>query len=180
MIILPRLDAAVAMLPRPTPRRRRHASKHRDFRHFPGYSRAPEQVRLLADLRAVIAEAPLYEPAMPRTGKLLSVAHDQLRPARLADRQGRRLSLSGPATRRRGQPWPPMPHDAAWRCGGELADYPALPEACLINYYAARPGSAAIVTRTRRTGRRRCSRSRSATTRCSTSAACSGAIPRPA
>lgn len=34
-----------------------------------------------------------------------------------------------------GQPWPPIPDDilTVWR---ELADYPVMPEACLINHYA--------------------------------------------
>ncbi len=42
--------------------------------YFPRFLTAAGQVALLAEIRQVIAAAPLYTPAMPRTGKPFSVA----------------------------------------------------------------------------------------------------------
>ena len=43
------------------------------FKYIQGAFDVDGQRRLLAELRAVLEEAPLYTPAMPRTGKPLSV-----------------------------------------------------------------------------------------------------------
>ena len=43
------------------------------FRYLPGKFGPLAQIELLAAVHAVLAEAPLYTPAMPRTGKPLSV-----------------------------------------------------------------------------------------------------------
>lgn len=105
------------------------------FRHHPGVLDRPGQERLLADLRGIIAEAPLYAPAMPRTGKLLSVRMTNCGPLGwLTDKQGGyRYQATHPET---GRPWPAIPAVLLdiWR---EYAKFNALPEACLINYYAA-------------------------------------------
>ena len=111
------------------------------FQHIPGYLERSSQVRLLDEIRAVIRQAPLYTPAMPRTGKLLSVQMTNCGTLGwLADKDGGyRYQAWHPAT---GQPWPPMPAALLdmWR---DLANFPAPPEACLVNYYAgaARLGS---------------------------------------
>ena len=43
------------------------------FRHLPGYLDGPAQRALLAEVEKGVAEAPLYVPTMPRSGKPLSV-----------------------------------------------------------------------------------------------------------
>ena len=111
------------------------------FQHFPGYLGRGEQEALLVDVRAVIAAAPLYAPAMPRTGKLLSVRMTNCGALGwLTDQAGGyRYQATHPAT---GRAWPPMPARLLdlWRV---LADISVPPEACLVNYYAgaARLGS---------------------------------------
>lgn len=96
---------------------------------------------MLADLRLVMAAAPLYSPAMPRTGKLLSVLMTNCGSLGwLTDKVGGyRYQDFHPVT---GRPWPPIPA-ALLKLWDELADFDAPPEACLVNYYAgtARLGS---------------------------------------
>lgn len=111
------------------------------FRHFPGYLDRAAQTVLLDAVRCAVADAPLYVPEMPRSGKPLSVAMTNLGPLGwLTDKAGGyRYQATHPVT---GQPWPPMPVQlvALWRA---ITTYPALPEACLVNYYGpdARLGS---------------------------------------
>lgn len=99
------------------------------------------QQRLLAAVRRVIAAAPLYVPTMPRTGNALSVRMTNCGPLGwLTDKErGYRYEPRHPVT---GERWPPIPDQLLdlWR---ELACYPALPEACLVNWYGpgARMGS---------------------------------------
>jgi alkylated DNA repair protein (DNA oxidative demethylase) len=105
------------------------------FRHLPRCLDEERQRFLLAELRDVIATSPLFTPTMPRTGKAFSVRMTNCGTLGwVSDRQrGYRYQPSHPAT---GAPWPPMPEIllALWR---QLAGYPAPPEACLVNYYAA-------------------------------------------
>ena len=111
------------------------------FQHFPGYLGRPEQELLLAEVRQMIAVAPLYAPAMPRTGKELSVRMTNCGTLGwLTDKAGGyRYQATHPVT---GQAWPPIPDMllALWQ---KLANFPSPPEACLVNYYAgtARLGS---------------------------------------
>lgn len=111
------------------------------FRHLAGYLARPEQEALVADLRRIIADAPLYQPSMPRSGKSLSVQMTNCGVLGwLTDREGGfRYESRHPLT---GRPWPAIPDRlmALWRA---LTDCPAPPEACLVNYYdrAARLGS---------------------------------------
>lgn len=108
--------------------------------YAPGYFDEVAQRALLADVDAALAEAPLYRPTMPKTGKAFSVEMSNCGPLGwVSDRDGGyRYQATHPMT---GRPWPPIPELAlkAWR---ELSDYPALPDACLINFYdaAARMG----------------------------------------
>ena len=104
--------------------------------HVPGYLDGDEQAALLADLRAVIAAAPLFVPRMPRTGKPFSVRMSNCGPLGwVSDTAGYRYQPNHPDT---GEAWPPMPALVlrAWR---DLAGDAPPPEACLINYYA--PGA---------------------------------------
>ena len=92
------------------------------------------QAGLLGEIRAVIARAPLYVPAMPRTGKPMSVRMTNAGPLGwVTDKErGYRYQAGHPQT---GEPWPPIPQSLLdlWT---KLAGYPHPPQACLINYYA--------------------------------------------
>lgn len=92
-----------------------------------------EQRALVAAFRAILAEAPLFRPEMPGTGKAFSVRMSNCGSLGwVSDRDGGyRYQPTHPLT---GRPWPPIPAPvlAIWR---DHADYPADPEACLINWY---------------------------------------------
>jgi len=104
-------------------------------RHLPGHLDAAAQARLLAAVGDVIAAAPLFRPTMPKTGKPFSVAMTNCGALGwVSDRErGYRYQEHHPETRR---PWPAMPAmlRELWE---ELAGYPAPPQACLVNVYAA-------------------------------------------
>jgi DNA oxidative demethylase len=90
------------------------------------------QERLVADLRAVLAEAPLFTPRMPRTGTPFSVRMTNCGPLGwVSDVVGYRYQPTHPDT---GRPWPPIPPVLleAWRTH---SGFPADPEACLVNWY---------------------------------------------
>jgi alkylated DNA repair protein (DNA oxidative demethylase) len=91
------------------------------------------QAALLAAIGEVIRAAPLYTPRMPRSGRPFSVQMTNCGELGwVSDEAGYRYQATHPAS---GAPWPPIPNIviAAWR---ELASYPHLPEACLINFYS--------------------------------------------
>lgn len=103
------------------------------IRHLPGYLDRARQEELAEIVRAIVAEAPLYTPAMPRTGKKMSVRMTNCGPLGwVTDKErGYRYQPTHPAT---GRPWPAIPamlHDI-WR---DTADSDIEPEACLINHY---------------------------------------------
>jgi len=109
------------------------------FRYLPGYLDAAAQAALVAELRAVVADAPLIRPTMPRSGRPFSVRMTSAGShGWFADRAGYRYLARHPET---GRPWPAIPEAllALWR---DVAGYPADPECCLINFYepAARMG----------------------------------------
>ena len=93
----------------------------------------PDQQRtLLGEIRAVLVEAPLYGPVMPRSGNPYSVRMSNCGPLGwLSDRDGYRYSPVHPLTQR---PWPAIPALVLdlWRQATGMA---YAPEACLINYY---------------------------------------------
>ena len=101
---------------------------------FPQALAREGQTALLAAISEVIAEAPLFTPTMPRSGKPMSVRMTNCGPLGwVTDKErGYRYQATHPQT---GKPWPPIPAALLelWR---ELARYPAPPEACLVNYYA--------------------------------------------
>ena len=101
---------------------------------YPGLIAGQEQSGILLRLRAVIAEAPLFAPTMPRTGKPFSVRMTNCGPLGwVSDRDGYRYQDRHPETR---APWPPIPEEILrlWR---ELLPEAPAPEACLVNHYAA-------------------------------------------
>jgi len=101
----------------------------------PGYLDRTAQDELLAAVRAVIADAPLYVPRMPRTGKPMSVRMTNCGPLGWVTdtARGYRYQATHPQT---GAPWPPIPAIImqAWH---DLSGYSHPPEACLVNVYAA-------------------------------------------
>ena len=102
------------------------------FKYFPSFLDRPAQERLVDLLRPAVAEAPLFTPLMPRTGKPFSVRMTNLGSLGwVSDRAGYRYQASHPDT---AMPWPAMPAevlDVWWK----VADYPRPPEACLVNFY---------------------------------------------
>jgi alkylated DNA repair protein (DNA oxidative demethylase) len=111
------------------------------FRHLAGYLDEARQSVLLAEVRAVMAQAPLYCPTMPRTGRPFSVRMTNCGPLGwVSDKGGGyRYQSVHPVTGRR---WPPVPA-LLLEIWVDVACYPAPPEACLVNYYGpgARMGS---------------------------------------
>jgi len=103
------------------------------MRHYPQRFDRDAQTALLGEIRKVIAEAPLYTPTMPRSGRPMSVRMTNCGPLGwVTDKErGYRYQAMHPGT---GKPWPAIPQMLLdlW---AELADYPHLPEACLVNYY---------------------------------------------
>lgn len=109
------------------------------LRLVPSYLDGPAQAALLAAIRDIVAEAPLFTPRMPRSGRPFSVRMTNCGPLGwVSDAAGYRYQETHPDT---GRPWPPMPQIVrdAW---AELAACPRPAEACLVNYYtpAARMG----------------------------------------
>lgn len=104
------------------------------IRHLPGILDRSAQESLVELIRQVVVDAPLYVPAMPGTGKPMSVRMTNCGSLGwVTDKErGYRYQPTHPAT---GKPWPPIPNILLdlWR---ELCDYPQDPEACLVNFYS--------------------------------------------
>ena len=103
--------------------------------HYPQRFDEGAQGALLGAIRQIVAQAPLYTPKMPRSGKPMSGRMTNAGPLGwVTDKaRGYRYQATHPET---GEPWPAIPPMllALWE---ELSDYPQPPEACLINYYGA-------------------------------------------
>ncbi len=102
----------------------------RGFLHYPGWLTAAEQAALRDDLRAVLAQAPLFSPVTP-SGKAMSVRMTSAgRFGWVSDRRGYRYSATHPD----GQPWPAIPARVLdiWNA---VAGTARSPECCLINFY---------------------------------------------
>ena len=101
----------------------------------PGYLSRTAQEELFSAVRAVMTAAPLFTPRLPRTGKPMSVRMTNCGALGWVtdEARGYRYQSLHPET---GRPWPPMP-EILLRAWHELAGYPHLPEACLVNFYAA-------------------------------------------
>lgn len=102
------------------------------MRILPGFLSLARQRHLLAEIREVLALAPLYSPAMPRSGNPYSVKMSNCGSLGwLSDSSGYRYSATHPLT---GASWPRIPSSvlALWH---EATAVPYGPEACLINFY---------------------------------------------
>jgi alkylated DNA repair protein (DNA oxidative demethylase) len=104
------------------------------IRHIPGFLDRAQQEALVESIRAVVADAPLYVPAMPRTGKPMSVRMTNCGSLGwVTDKErGYRYQPQHPVT---GKPWPAMP-DALLEIWRTVSGTPKEPEACLVNFYA--------------------------------------------
>ena len=99
---------------------------------YPGHLDRAGQERLLAIVRDIVRQAPLYAPRMPRTGTPFSVQMTNCGTfGWVSDVHGYRYQKVHPLT---GKPWPAIP-DLLLAVWSELARYRHPPEACLINYY---------------------------------------------
>jgi alkylated DNA repair protein (DNA oxidative demethylase) len=100
---------------------------------WPGRLSPDEQRMLLAEVLARVEAAPFYRATMPRTGHPMTVEMTNFGALGwVSDRDGGyRYQAAHPFT---GEPWPAIPETllALWH---ELVDYPAPPEACLVNRY---------------------------------------------
>ncbi|TPW32594.1 alpha-ketoglutarate-dependent dioxygenase AlkB [Martelella alba] len=103
------------------------------FDYLPDHLDRADQQQLLDEIRAVVAKAPLYVPAMPRTGKAMSVRMTNCGPLGwVTDKErGYRYQPLHPQT---GKPWPDIP-PALMALWNDLSGFDAPPEACLVNFY---------------------------------------------
>ncbi|MDK1376057.1 MULTISPECIES: alpha-ketoglutarate-dependent dioxygenase AlkB [unclassified Sinorhizobium] len=105
------------------------------IRHIPGFLDRSRQQELIEAIRLVVAEAPLFVPEMPKTGKPMSVRMTNCGPLGwVTDRErGYRYQAEHPVT---GKPWPAMPPTLIdiWHA---VSASDKEPEACLVNFYSA-------------------------------------------
>lgn len=103
------------------------------LRYFPDHFDRAAQDALVAAIRQVVAEAPLFVPRMPKTGKPMSVRMTNCGPLGwVTDKDnGYRYQSTHPET---GRPWPAIP-DALLALWETVAGFDKPPEACLVNFY---------------------------------------------
>lgn len=103
------------------------------FRFLPEYFSPEAQRALVEEVLALVDAAPPYHATMPRTGRPMSVRMTNLGALGwISDIRGYRYEPTHPQT---GRPWPAIPN-VLMELWAEVADYPAPPEACLVNFYA--------------------------------------------
>jgi alkylated DNA repair protein (DNA oxidative demethylase) len=102
-------------------------------RHLPGHLDKANQEALVEVVRAIVVEAPLYTPTMPKSGKEMSVRMTNCGSLGwVTDKEhGYRYQATHPVT---GKPWPAIP-DVLLDIWRDTAESDVEPEACLINYY---------------------------------------------
>ncbi len=103
----------------------------RGFQIFKGSLDGQGQADLLAELREVVAQAPLFSPMTPY-GRPMSVQMTSAgKYGWYSDRKGYRYEQKHPE----GQSWPPIPRGALALWQG-LVSTERMPDCCLINYYS--------------------------------------------
>jgi alkylated DNA repair protein (DNA oxidative demethylase) len=103
------------------------------MRLLPGYLSLNLQRLLLAEVRAVLVQAPLYSPVMPCSGTPYSVRMSNCGShGWVSDRAGYRYTDRHPVS---GAPWPEIPAMVLdlWH---EATGVAYSPQACLINFYS--------------------------------------------
>ncbi|WP_331375012.1 alpha-ketoglutarate-dependent dioxygenase AlkB [Sinorhizobium chiapasense] len=105
------------------------------IRHIPGFLDRSRQQELVEAIRLVVAEAPLFVPEMPKSGKPMSVRMTNCGPLGWVTdcERGYRYQAEHPLT---GRPWPAMPTllTDIWHA---VSASDKEPEACLVNFYSA-------------------------------------------
>lgn len=103
------------------------------LRYFPDHFDRPAQESLVAAIRQVVAEAPLFVPRMPKTGKPMSVRMTNCGSLGwVTDKDGGyRYQPAHPET---GRPWPAIP-EALLVLWNAVSGFEKPPEACLVNFY---------------------------------------------
>lgn len=102
----------------------------RGFDYWPGLVTEAAQATMVADIRAVVAAAPLVQPVTPG-GRAMSVRMTAAgRVGWVTDRRGYRYEGAHPS----GRAWPAIPASvlAVWRAVTGLAREP---DCCLVNFY---------------------------------------------
>lgn len=109
------------------------AAELEGFRLLPTFLSRAEQEALRDEVFARLKRGPLYIPRMPKSGQPMRVRMSNFGPLGwVTDKeQGYRYQAVHPET---GRPWPEIPPLVLglWK---QLADYPAPPQACLVNLY---------------------------------------------
>jgi len=101
---------------------------------WPGLFSRSQQEGLRDELRGLIAQNPFYRTTMPRTGRPLSVSMTNMGELGwVSDQAGYRYEATHPVTKKA---WPAIPATLL-RLWNDLTDYPAPPQACLVNHYRA-------------------------------------------
>jgi alkylated DNA repair protein (DNA oxidative demethylase) len=105
------------------------------LRYLPDHYDREAQERLLAAIRQAVADAPLYVPRMPKTGKPMSVRMTNCGTLGwVTDKEnGYRYQSTHPET---GRPWPAIP-DVLLALWDAVSGFGKPPEACLVNFYEA-------------------------------------------
>ncbi|MBB3544057.1 MULTISPECIES: alpha-ketoglutarate-dependent dioxygenase AlkB [unclassified Rhizobium] len=102
--------------------------------HHPDYLDRPRQQALVDIIRSIVADAPLFVPIMPGTGKPMSVRMTNCGPLGwVTDKErGYRYQPTHPVT---GKPWPGI-HAELLEIWNDVSGYDKPPQACLVNYYS--------------------------------------------
>lgn len=103
------------------------------FKHRPLHFNTAEQKALIEHVKDAATDTPFWRPSMPRTGTPMSVLLCNFGPLGwVSDKDGGyRYEPAHPKT---GAPWAPIPQ-VLYDLWEETTNYPAPPEACLINWY---------------------------------------------
>lgn len=103
------------------------------LRYLPDFIERAQQEQLVQAIREIVAEAPLFVPAMPGTGKEMSVRMTNCGSLGwVTDKErGYRYQATHPVT---GKPWPPIP-DMLLEIWDKVSGCSRPPEACLVNFY---------------------------------------------
>lgn len=109
-----------------------HVKVSPGVRLWPSCIDRPTQEQLIAEIDARTRCAPFYRPCMPRSGKRFSTEETNFGSLGwYSDKTGYRYETLHPST---GRPWPEIPRFLI-RLWGDLAEYNAPPECCLVNLY---------------------------------------------